>query len=84
MGLSPRKRPEGLIDGCFGRSSYCPSCDYHIDDCTCYTKIGSGGIITSSPINIPLKHIGGNLYEMYGEYGREIVELIDKEKDNEI
>lgn len=37
MSLTPRKRPEGLIDGCFGKSEYCPNCDYHVDDCICMT-----------------------------------------------
>ena len=28
MSLLPRKKPEGLIDGCFGPSAYCSSCQY--------------------------------------------------------
>lgn len=27
----PRKKPEGLIDGCFGISEYCSKCDYAKD-----------------------------------------------------
>jgi hypothetical protein len=31
MSLMPRKRPEGLIDGCWGRATYCAKCDYEIE-----------------------------------------------------
>lgn len=48
-------------------------------------EIENGGTITGSP-RIPLMvltHLGGDLYEIYGEHGREIVELIDKDKTND-
>jgi hypothetical protein len=32
MSLMPRKRPEGLIDGCWGRATYCAKCDYAIEE----------------------------------------------------
>lgn len=28
MSLMPRKKPEGLIDGCWGPSQYCSKCNY--------------------------------------------------------
>ena len=28
MSQLPHKKPEGLIDGCFGPSAYCSSCQY--------------------------------------------------------
>jgi hypothetical protein len=46
-------------------------------------EIENGGTITNSP-KMPLMvltYLGGNLYEIYGEHGREIVEMIDKEEE---
>lgn len=46
-------------------------------------EIENGGTIIGSP-KMPLMvltHLGGNLYEIYGEHGREIVEMIDKEEE---
>ena len=31
MSMTPRKKPEGLIDGCFGPSAYCLRCQYEKD-----------------------------------------------------